>query len=54
MWLMINDAIRASSVWCEKLTDKERHNKNCIYVVTIKEYDLYVLGEKYYYCPEND
>lgn len=39
---------------CELLTDKQRHNRNCNYVETINGYDIYVLGEKYYYCSEND
>lgn len=65
MWVYIKDG----SVWCEPLTDKQRHNKNCVFVQTIyngvqdsllgyvekiAEIDIYVLGDKYYFSNETD
>lgn len=50
MWVYIKDG----SVWCEPLTDKQRHDRNCIYVGTTGGYDIYVLHEKYYCSKETD
>lgn len=54
MWVKYEDKIGKQALWCEPLTDKQRHNRNCKYLKTIENYDIYVLGEKYYCCPEND
>jgi hypothetical protein len=41
-------------VYAERMTEKLRHNRNCIYVDSVDGIDLYVCGEKFYYEYENE
>lgn len=41
-------------VYAERLTEKLKHNRNCVYVDTVDGIDLYVCGEKYYFGLEDE